>query len=142
MTWDLSDAHYPQINIKTDHVADLSKWLAKIAELTAQYEGDWNVLICDIWPNDRMSRLIGHVQMDDVAIGYDTGFRVCAYVKDGGIEGDEGNDLPRFEDWLTAAAKTDKTQKLLRDLDKKNPFEIRLTEYGSNPISKWPVIKF
>jgi len=142
MTWDYSDDHYPQIRLNDFHVAGLAKWLEKIADLAPHYEGAWNVLICDIWPNDRMSRLIGHVQMDDVAIGYDTGFRVCAYVKDGGIEGDEGNDLPRFEDWLTAAAKTDKTQKLLRVLNKKNPFEIRLTEYGSNPISKWPVIKF
>lgn len=134
MTWDYSDEHYPQIDIKDNHVAGLSLWLEKIAELTSHYKGDWNVLVADLWPNDKMSRLIGHVQMRDVAVGYDTGYRVCAYLEKGGIIGYKGDDKPLIQKWLTAAAATPKTQDVLKTLAKTHPFDIRLTEHGEGKI--------
>jgi len=92
MTWDYSDDHYPQIRLNDFHVAGLAKWLEKIADLAPHYEGAWNVMIADIWPNDNYSRLIGHVQMDDVSVGYDTGYRVCAYLSGGGIAGHKSSN--------------------------------------------------
>ena len=142
MTWDYSDDHYPQIRLADNHVAGLAKWLEKIAELAPQYEGAWNVMIGDIWPNDNYSRLIGHVQMDDVAMGYGTGYRVCAYLSGGGIVGDSGDDRLLIMDWLSQAIKAPTTQKALQDLNATNPFEIRLTMWGDNPISAAPSIGF
>ncbi len=49
MTWDLSDAHYLQIDIHSNHAAGIGTWLEKIAELAPQYEGAWNVLIADLF---------------------------------------------------------------------------------------------
>ena len=142
MTWNLLDAQYPQISINDNHVAELAKWLEKIAELAPQYKGEWNVMIGDIWPNDNMSRLIGHVQMNDVAVGYDTGYRVCAYLHGGGIVGNSGNDRPLIKKWLTEAAANTQTNKTLKALASTNPFEIRVTMWGDNPISDAPKVGF
>lgn len=142
MTWDYSDEHYPQIDIKHDHIAGLSLWLEKIAELSSQYKGEWNVLIADMWPNDPMTRLIGHVQMRDVAVGYDTGYRVCAYLSGGGIIGYKGDDKPLIEKWLTAAANAPKTRILLKTLAEKNTFDIRLTDHGEGKIDDAIKIEF
>ncbi len=140
MTWDYSDDHYPQIRFSDNHVAGIAKWLEKIVELAPQYKGAWNVMIADIWPNDNYSRLIGHVQMDDVSVGYDTGYRVCAYLSGGGIVGDSGDDSPLIMDWLNQAVKTPNTQKTLETLNRTHPFDIRLTICGDNPISAAPKI--
>ncbi len=94
------------------------------------------------WPNEGMDRLIGHVQMNDVAVGYDTGYRVCAYIENGGIIGYKGDDRPLMKTWLEAAVQTEKTRSVLKTLAKTNPFEIRLTSYGENPISEAIKIKF
>jgi hypothetical protein len=142
MKWDYSDEHYPQIFIKDDHVAGLSLWLEKIAELSSQYKGDWNVLIADMWPNEDMTRLIGHVQMRDVGVGYDIGYRVCAYLENGGIIGYKGDDKPLIQKWLAEAASTAKTQATLKALMLKNAFDIRLTDHGEGPIEKALKIKF
>lgn len=142
MTWDTSDEHYPQIDINDDHVAGLSLWLEKIAEMSSHYKGEWNVLIADMWPNDRMTRLIGHVQMRDVSVGYDTGYRVCAYLEGGGIIGYKGDDTPLIEKWLTAAAATPKTRGLLKALAENNAFDIRLTDHGEGKIDEAIKIDF
>jgi len=136
MEWNTQEDDYPQIDINDDHIAGLSLWLEKIAELTHIYDGEWNVLIADLWPNDNYSRLIGHVQMANVAIGYDTGFRVCAYLKNDGIVGDSGDDRPLIRQWLKVAAANTKTKAILTELNQSNPFEIRLSEHGSGPINK------
>ncbi|WP_299948022.1 hypothetical protein [uncultured Microbulbifer sp.] len=91
MNWELSNVDYPQIDIKQNHVEGLSMWIEKIAELALTYGGVWSTMVVDLWPNDNYSRLIGHVHMKDVAIGYDTGFRVCVYLENGGTKGDSGN---------------------------------------------------
>lgn len=79
--WELSDPGYPIIAINaTDEVgitAALAQWWAKIAELAAGSEM-WDTMVGDIWLDS--GRIIGHVQMRDVAVGYDTGFRVAAHV--------------------------------------------------------------
>ena len=49
MTWKLTDAHYPQIDIHREHAAGIGIWLEKITELAPQYEGPWNVLIADLF---------------------------------------------------------------------------------------------
>lgn len=145
MTWNTHDADYPEITIKNDHVTGVSLWLEKIAELAPQYTGAWNVMIADIWPNDKHVRLIGHVQMDDVAVGYDTGYRVCAYLHGCGIMGDTdetGCDTDLVMEWLHAAAASTLTNVVLSDLRSSKPFVIRLTSYGDGPISKLPMITF
>lgn len=142
MTWDESDLHYPQIKIDNNHVEGLSKWLEKIATMAPAYEGDWNVLIADIWPNDNYSRLIGHVQMSDVAIGYDTGYRVCAYLSQGGIVGDYGDDTDLIKQWLQDAASNPQTNKALSTLNQSNAFDIRLTSCGYGAIKSAPKVSF
>jgi len=141
MDWDLSDIHYPQLEIKQNHVDGLSAWLEKIAELAVDYDGEWNVLIADLWPNDNRSRLIGHVQMKNVEIGYDTGYRVCAYLENGGIDGESGDDIPLVKEWLTSALAIERTNSKLRKLAQKNPFEIRLSIWGEGEISSAIEIK-
>ena len=145
MTWKLTDAHYPQIDIHSDHAAGIGTWLEKITELAPQYEAAWNVLIADLWPNEGMSRLIGHVQMNDVAVGYDTGYRVCAYLENGGIVGHRvhnGDDIPLIQKWLSEAVKHPKTKTALSALSQTNPFEIRLTLCGYSPIDEGIKIAF
>lgn len=72
MKWNLSETDYPQIDIAVQHIGGLAAWFEKILDLAPNYTSPWNVLIADLWPNGDMSRLIGHVQMDDVSVGYDT----------------------------------------------------------------------
>jgi hypothetical protein len=95
-----------------------------------------------MWPNDNMTRLIGHVQMRDVAVGYDTGYRVCAYLEGGGIIGYKGDDKPLIQKWLTAAAATPKTQAILKTLAENNAFDIRLIDHGEDKIDKAIKIDF
>lgn len=134
MNWDLSLEDYPQIYLHEAHIDGLSSWIEKILELTSIFPGSWNVLVADLWPNQEMSRLIGHVQMNDVAIGRDTGFRVCAYLENDGIEGDEGDDIPLINQWLSNAVLKESTNVKLQSNAKSNPFEIRLTCWGEGEI--------
>ena len=85
---------------------------------------------------------IGHVQMRDVAVGYDTGYRVCAYLSGGGIIGYTGDDKPLIQKWLTAAAATPKTQSVLTELAKTHPFDIRLTDHGEGKLDDAIKVKF
>lgn len=132
--------NYPEITINQKHIAGLAEWLMKIMQKSAPTGGTdepWNALIADLWPNDGMGRLIGHVQMNDVAIGYDTGFRVCAYVSGGGIVGgnqDEKADIPLFQSWLEAAVKSEPLRPRLRRRAEDNPFKIRLTFEGMGAV--------
>lgn len=147
MQWDLSELDYPQITINSDHAFGNSMWLAKVIEMTdtAQSKGPWDVLICDIWPNDAYSRLIGHVQMSDVSVGYDTGFRVCAYISKGGIIGDTDggkSDTNLIKTWLDAAAQSDLVKAALTNRQTHHAFEIHLTSWGDGPIDKTPKITF
>ena len=142
MTWNLSEEDYPQIKIHEHHVLALSSWIEKILELTSVFPGAWNVLVADLWPNNGRSRLIGHVQMNDVAIGYDTGFRVCAYLEDNGIKGDEGDDIPLVKQWLSDAVLQEQTKIKLQSITKSNKFEIRLTCWGEGKIKDGIQIKF
>jgi len=142
MTWNLSEEDYPQIKIHENHVLALSSWIEKILELTSVFPGAWNVLVADLWPNNGKSRLIGHVQMNDVAIGYDTGFRVCAYLEGNEIKGDESDDIPLVKQWLSDAVLQEQTKIKLQSITKSNKFEIRLTCWGEGKIKDGIQIKF
>ena len=80
--------------------------------------------------------------MRDVAVGYDTGYRVCAYLSGGGIIGYKGDDKPLIEKWLSAAASAPETQGLLKTLSGKNTFDIRLTDHGAGKIDDAVKIDF
>jgi hypothetical protein len=142
MKWDLTDVSYPQIDLMADHVDGLSLWIEKIAEMAVEYGGEWNTLVADLWPNDNYSRLIGHVQMNDVEIGYDTGFRVCAYLKNGGIKGDSGDDMPLIKDWLTSSVEKLATKTVLNRLFDTNEFDIRLSCWGDGDLGDAIRIEF
>jgi len=142
MKWDLTDLAYPQIDIHQDHIEGLSKWVNKIAQLASEHGGEWNVLVGDLWPNEPDSRLIGHVQMSNVAVGYDTGFRVCAYLENGGIVGDSGDDLPLIREWLTEAVAASETNSILNKLADENEFRIQLTKWGEGDLEGDSAIAF
>lgn len=142
MKWDLSEDDYPQIEIHDNHVSGLSSWIEKIIDLAPNFDNNWNVLVADLWPNDNMSRLIGHVQMNDVVIGYDTGFRVCAYLENNGIVGDLGDDMPLVNQWLSDAVSQQVIKQKLRTLASFHPFKIRLTCWGEGEISDAIEINF
>ena len=142
MNWDLSEEDYPQIEIHENHIDGLSSWIEKILDLTSKFPGSWNVLVADLWPNQEMSRLIGHVQMSGLAIGYDTGFRVCAYLENDGIEGDEGDDIPLVNQWLLSAVSKESIHAQLKGIAMSNPFEIRLTCCGEGEVKDGIQIKF
>ena len=140
--------NYPEITINQKQIAGLAEWLMKIIEKstpTGDADEAWNALIADLWPNDGMCRLIGHVQMNDVAIGYDTGFRVCAYLSGGGIVGgnnDEKADIPLIQSWLEAAVKSEPLRSRLGRRAGQNPFKIRLTFEGVGAVDNAIEIKF
>lgn len=142
MKWDLTDKDYPEIDIKQDHVHGLSLWIGKIAELALVYGGDWNTLVADLWPTGNYSRLVGQVQMKNLAIGYDTGFKVCAYLENVGIVGDSGDDIPLITKWLNAAVANDSTNIVLSNLTQQNPFEIRLSSWGEGDLNDAIKIEF
>lgn len=144
MKWDLSESDYPQIDIAQDHVLGLSMWLEIILDMTTTEHSvrPWNVLVADIWPNDPFTRLIGHVQMNDVSIGYDTGFRVCAYLTGGGIEGYLGDDTPRIKQWLSEAVASASLKSRLQTTAKDNTFDIRLSFEGGGDLRSISQIKF
>lgn len=142
MKWNLSEADYPQIDIAVQHIGGLAAWFEKILDLAPNYTAPWNVLIADLWPNGDMSRLIGHVQMDDVSVGYDTGYRVCAYLTGDRMVYDSGDDRDLVNQWLNAAVATPQLQTKLRSVCATNPFHIRLIHWGENPISEAIEIAF
>ncbi len=136
--WQMGDPTYPEIEIDHDHVAGLSQWLEKMAELAVKHGGEWNLFVADLWPNDAMSRLIGHVQKSDVAIGYDTGFRVCAYLSKGGIIGDKDGghqDLALAKKWLEQALQNETTQKAIKKLHDSNAFNFKLSAWGDESFT-------
>ena len=142
------DSDYPEITVSQDHVAGLAEWLMKILEKSEPTEVDdepWNALVADIWPNDQCCRLIGHVQMEDRSIGWDTGFRVCAYLSGGGIVGgneDDEADIPLINSWLNAAAASEPLRSRLSQRAAQNPFKIRLSLEGIGPLEEAIEIKF
>jgi len=60
-------------------VDGFAAWWLKILELSKGKE-DWNVIIADQWI-DNTGRVIGHIQRDNQAVGYDRGFRVALTVE-------------------------------------------------------------
>jgi len=129
MEWDLSDKNFPDVEIKENHVYALSKWIEKILEMSKNYEGEWDVLIADEWPNEPYTRLIGNLQKRVDAVGSDIGFRVIAYLENGGIKCDADN-RPLIKRWLEEAMKLKDTKSMLETTVQENPFEIRLTIYA------------
>ena len=111
-------------------------------ELALIYDGEWDTLVADLWPNDNYSRLIGHVQIKNEAIGCDTGFRVTAYLENDGIEGDSGDDIPLIKKWLKSAVLHEETQNKLAKRFKENTFEIRLSSWGEGNINDAIKIEF
>ena len=83
-----------------------------------------------------MNRLIGHVQMNDVALGYDTGFRVCAYLRNGGIVGEAGDDTELIKNWLESSVKEKSTAQALKLISTEKRFEIRLSWQGYSDIEE------
>lgn len=142
------DSYYPEITVNKDHIAGLAEWLMKIlekSEPTGEDDEPWNTLVADIWPNDRSCRLIGHVQLEDDAIGHDTGFRVCAYLSEGGIVGgneDDEADIPLINSWLNAAVSSEPLRSRLSQRADQNPFKIRLSLEGIGPLVETIEIKF
>lgn len=132
LKWNESELDYPRIELSENHVLGLSAWMEKILELTSIHDGAWDILIADLWPNEGRSRLIGHVQMSNVPFGHDTGFRVCANLKNSGIEGDTGDDIPLVNEWLKQAVLTKSTQRKLQALSKIHDFDLCLTCWGAD----------
>ena len=132
---DTSDGSYFMGDIRSDYAAGLAQWLAVVAQTALNRGGNWNVLVADLWPNDtNYCRLIGHVQMDDVAVGYDTGFRYSAELHDWDKAGVSADSLPQIEKWLKAAVQQPTTLTALRTANEQNPFDLRLTIYGEGDI--------
>ncbi|MFS1525430.1 hypothetical protein ACL7TT_15175 [Microbulbifer sp. 2304DJ12-6] len=73
--------------------------------------------------------------MKDVAIGYDTGFRVCTYLENGGIKGDSGNNMPLINKWLNIAVASERANIKLNNLAQKNLFEICLSNCGEGELN-------
>ena len=138
MEWDLSDEHFPDIEIKENHIYALSKWIEKILEMSKNYDGEWNVLIADEWPNEPYTRLIANLQKKEEAVGNDIGYRVIAYLENGGIKCDHDN-RPLIKKWLEEAVKLEDTKNILDAMNQENPFEIRLTIYADESSDHIPI---
>ena len=132
MDWDYSMENYPQLYVRENHVAGLSMWLEKILDETIERCGEWNVLIAELWPYGTGTRVIGFVQLKDDPIGCDIGFRVCAYLENCGIVGNTARDVTMAEELLSKAAAALKTKKIISELNKENPFDIKVTMMGRN----------
>ena len=140
---DTDDGSYFIGDIKSDYAAGLAQWLVVIAQTALKRGGSWNVLVADLWPNDvNYCRLIGHVQMDNVAVGYDTGFRFSAELHHWGKAGIKADSLPQIEAWLKEAVKVPTTRDALRSANAQNPFELRVTSWGAGDIKEAIKIDF
>lgn len=124
-------------DLKTDYANGLAQWLVVIIQTAISRGGEWNALIADLWPNcENYCRLIGHVQMDDVSVGYDTGFRYSAELIDWDKAGVKADSLPQIEAWLQQAVQVPATRDALRKAHAQNPFELRVTTYGAGKIKE------
>ena len=140
---DGNDGSYYIGEVTSDFAPALAQWLVAIAQKALERGGEWNVLVADLWPNDvDFCRLIGHVQMDDVAVGYDTGFRICASLLDWKKAGVKADSLPQVEAWLKEAVQMPSTRDALRNACVQNPFELRVTSYGEGDIREAISIDF
>lgn len=125
----------------------LAHWFAKIVEFTRmpKYNGpSWNVLVADLWLDS--GRIIGHVQQDDVAVGYDTGFRVCADFSRLGklAAGNDADDSERHvaSGWLREAVTLEPARSALAARTNEVPFYIAITAYGQGEITEAERISF
>lgn len=138
--WDLSEPEtYPMIMIPTstpDQLsAALAHWWAKIAELAMRSEM-FDTMVGDIWLDS--GRIIGHVQMRDVAVGYDTGFRVAAHLEGVVTKLDESGFSNRSWDEASEtitrcaldATALEPARTALATLREKQPFDVEITSYG------------
>lgn len=141
--WDLAEPDtYPIIEVQATTprriTAALAHWWAKIAELAGASEM-WDTMVGDIWLDS--GRLIGHVQMRDVAVGYDTGFRVAAHIDHVAQRLHRADYSDRswssMTDLLTRcateAAELEPARSALASLRQKRDFAIAITRFG-----QWP----
>lgn len=138
-SWDLGDERYPIIDVKgTDAsqiTAALARWWTKIAELAVRSD-NWDTMVGDIWLDS--GRIIGHVQMRDVAVGYDTGFRVAAHVDH--ITTSLAADNYDSKTWeamtallvqcAEAATELEPARSALAAVDARHPFKLEITSHG------------
>lgn len=81
ITWKGSDDyHYTSLPAEVDKKAAIQAQILKILELSEGKE-NWNVVTLDKWI-DNLGRLIGHIQNDQEAVGYDKGYRVAVQFLD------------------------------------------------------------
>ena len=76
---DSMDYYYHTVTDKEKELDAFVEWWCKIVELSEGKE-DWNAIIADMWI-DNTGRIIGHIQRNDQAVGYDRGFRVSLTIK-------------------------------------------------------------
>ena len=74
------DYYYQTIKVGDNTLDAFIAWWLKIIELSKD-KSDWNVIVADLWI-DNTGRVIGHIQRDNQAVGYDRGFRVALTVEE------------------------------------------------------------
>ena len=138
-SWELGDPAYPIMRVRGAEDAEiilaLAHWWAKIAELAPRSD-NWDVMVGDIWLDS--GRIIGHVQMGNVAVGYDTGFRVAAQIKpivDGLVHYNYKSSYWEAMKKLLircaeSAVELEPARSALEALATKHPFEIAITDHG------------
>ena len=150
MAWNHDTPSYPILTIEgTNEEAvrqGLAEWWAEIARRAAETEGEWDAMVGDAWVDS--GRIIGHVQRRDQAVGFDTGFRVCANLPTVDAEIARADTLEDIDEaaevhdslgarifaWATEARALEPAASALRALNAAHPFSLHLTAHGKGPL--------
>ena len=133
------DYYYATLEENGDKKEAIKQLILFILELS-EGKNSWNLLVLDKWI-DNLGRLIGHIQNNDEAIGYDRGYRVSLQFLDYYNQLNNASDdqidyvfgcITEDLDFLIMEV-IDNDESLKSQLwkyDKKNPFSIEITDQG------------
>lgn len=143
LVWEGGDDYYhTTLAVEADKKAAIQQQILKILELSEGKE-DWNVVTLDKWV-DNLGRLIGHIQNDQEAVGYDKGYRVAIQFLDYYNqlnEAYESDDFERYDDvvwdaneeidaFIHELVEDTAFIALLKERHAKTPFSIELANRG------------
>ena len=143
ITWEGTADHYhTAIGVEVNKKAALQQQILKILELS-KGKKDWNVITLDKWV-DNLGRLIGHIQNNQEAVGYDKGYRVSLQFLDYYNQLNEAYENDDFERYDAIVGEANEAinvlvAELVEDLDFRaqlkatygaQPFAIELAERG------------
>lgn len=136
LVWEGGDDYYhTTLAVEMDKKAAIQQQILKILELS-EGKKDWNVVTLDKWI-DNLGRLIGHIQNDQEAVGFDKGYRVSIQFLDYYNQLDNAYESNNFYRYNTIVRQANQQiDELIRELVEDTTFKTLLKErYGTTPFA-------